>query len=185
MKKIFMTLAAVCVAATMNAQVYVGGGLGLTSTSQDGSTNTKVKLMPEIGYSLNDSWAIGVAFGYAENEQSVTTNNITVSAKNKAFEVNPYVRYTFAKLDKVNLFLDGSVGYMHEDPAAGNKVNTFGLGIKPGIAVNLNDKLSFVAHAGFLGWQNVKADYDGAKAANTFGFDLDGSNLSFGVYYNF
>ena len=36
MKKIFMTLAAVCVAATMNAQVYVGGGLGLASTSQDG-----------------------------------------------------------------------------------------------------------------------------------------------------
>lgn len=43
MKKIFMTLAAVCVAATMNAQVYVGGGLGLASTSQDGDTNTKAQ----------------------------------------------------------------------------------------------------------------------------------------------
>ena len=29
MKKIMMTLAAVCVAATMNAQWYIGGGLGL------------------------------------------------------------------------------------------------------------------------------------------------------------
>ena len=185
MKKIFMTLAAVCVAATMNAQVYVGGGLGLASTSQDGNTNTKLKLMPEIGYNINDSWAIGVAFGYAENEQKVKAGNLTVSAKDKVFQINPYARYTFAKFDKVNLFLDGGLDYIHEDPAAGNKVNTFGLGIKPGIAVNLNDKLSFVAHAGFLGWQSEKEDVDGAKAANTFGFDLDGSNLSFGVYYNF
>ena len=185
MKKFFMTLAAVCVAATMNAQVYVGGGLGLASTSQDGDTNTKLKLMPEIGYNINDSWAIGVAFGYSEYEQKVTNGNLTVSAKDKVFQINPYARYTFAKFDKVNLFLDGGFDYIHEDPAAGHKVNTFGLGIKPGIAVNLNDKLSFVAHAGFLGWQSEKEDVDGAKAANTFGFDLDGSNLSFGVYYNF
>ena len=31
MKKIFMTLAAVACAATMNAQLYVGGQLGFTS----------------------------------------------------------------------------------------------------------------------------------------------------------
>lgn len=185
MKKIFMTLAAVCVAATMNAQVYVGGGLGLASTSQDGNTNTKLKLMPEIGYNINDSWAIGVAFGYAEDEYSTKVATKTVSVKDKLFQISPYARYTFAKFDKVNLFLDGGFDYIHEDPAAGNKVNTFGLGIKPGIAVNLNKNLSFVAHAGFLGWQSEKEDVDGAKAANTFGFNLDGSDLSFGVYYNF
>ena len=34
MKKIFMTLAAVCFAATMNAQVYVGGSLGFNAWSE-------------------------------------------------------------------------------------------------------------------------------------------------------
>ena len=176
MKKIFMTLAAVCVAATMNAQGYIGGGIGLQSTSHDGNTNTTIKLMPEVGYNLNDSWALGIALGYGEVKAG--------DDKDKVFTVNPYARYTFAKFDKVNLFVDGSVAYAHTD-YAGDKTNAFSVGLKPGVAVNLNDKLSFVAHAGFLGYKNEKADHEGAKAFNTFGFDLDGSDLSFGFYYNF
>ena len=184
MKKIFMTLAAVCVAATMNAQTYIGGGLGLTSTSHDGNTETNIKLMPEVGYNLNDSWAIGIALGYGENKNTVKHDNVEVSTKTKVFTVNPYARYTFAKFDKVNLFIDGGLDYTHKD-VAGDKTNEFAVGLKPGIAVNLNDKLSFVAHAGFLGYVNEKADREGAKAYNTFGFNLDGSALSFGFYYNF
>ena len=171
-----MTLAAVCVAATMNAQGYIGGGIGLQSTSHDGNTNTTIKLMPEVGYNLNDSWALGIALGYGEVKAG--------DDKDKVFTVNPYARYTFAKFDKVNLFVDGGIGYLNTKYNT-YKNNTFEIGVKPGVAVNLNDKLSFVAHAGFLGWSTSKADYDGAKAFNTFGFDLDGSDLSFGFYYNF
>ena len=36
MKKIMMTLVAVAMATTMNAQVYVGGGVGLAVESYDG-----------------------------------------------------------------------------------------------------------------------------------------------------
>ena len=185
MKKIFMTLAAVCVAATMNAQAYIGGGIGLQSTSHDGNSTTTIKLMPEIGYNLNDSWAIGIALGYGEDKYTVKDDKgAEVSIKTKAFTVNPYARYTFAKFDKVNLFVDGSVAYTHTD-YTGDKTNAFSVGLKPGVAVNLNDKLSFVAHAGFLGWTTSKPDVDGAKSTNEFGFDLDGSDLSFGFYYNF
>ena len=63
MKKIFMTLVAVCFAATMNAQVYVGGSLGFNAwSSQENAgdrSETTFKIMPEIGYNINDSWAIG------------------------------------------------------------------------------------------------------------------------------
>ena len=133
---------------------------------------------------LNEDWAVGIAVGYGEHKTTLKSGNLKTTAKVKAFEIAPYARYTFAKFDKVNLFVDGAVDYLHTDNA-GDKNNTFSIGLKPGVAVNLNDKLSFVAHAGFLGYQNSKDDYEGAKAANTFGFDLDGSNLSFGVYYNF
>ena len=67
---------------------------------------------------------------------------------------------------------------------AGTKINTFGIGFKPGVAVNLNEKLSFVAHVGFLGYENEKVKGDD-KSTNSFGLDLSGNNLSFGVYYNF
>ena len=188
MKKIMMTLAAVAVAATMNAQVYVGGELGFETTSQDGVSNTSLTLMPEIGYNLDENWAVGISFGYGQisNENKVVDalgNEATVTVKNKRFIINPYARYTFLKLDKVNVFVDGGLSYAHYDNA-GSKNNQFAIGVRPGVAINLNDKLSFVSHFGWLGYKNSKDDYDGAKAANTFGFDVN-SKVSFGMYYNF
>ena len=182
-----MTLAAVAVAATMNAQVYVGGSLGFETTSHDGDTNSRLTLIPEIGYNLDENWAVGIAFGYGQtkNTEEVTVGGTTaeVSVTNKKFVINPYARYTFAKFDKVNVFVDGGLEYAHYDNG-GSKSNAFGLGVRPGVAVNLNDKLSFVSHFGWLGYKYQKDDYDGAKAANTFGLELD-SKVSFGLYYNF
>ena len=55
---------------------------------------------------------------------------------------------------------------------------------KPDVAIALNNKLSFVAHVGFLGYESVK-NVDTKEKVNTFGLDLDGNALSFGLYYNF
>ncbi len=184
MKKMMMTLAAIAVAATMNAQGYIGGSLGFESASQDGNSETFFKIMPEVGYNLSDNLAVGIVLGYGENKTSVKENGVKTTAKVKAFTVSPYARYTFAKFDKVNLFVDGGISYAHSD-FAGSKNNTFGVGLKPGVAVNLTEKLSFVSHLGFLGYTNSKDDVEGAKALNTFGVDLDATSLSFGLYYNF
>ena len=174
MKKIMMTIVAAFIATAMNAQGYIGGSLGFKTTSYDGESTTTWSIMPEVGYNLNDSWAIGTTIGYGQSGKG--------DAKLKKFTVAPYVRYTVAKLDKVNVFLDGGVGYTHTD-LAGAKVNSFNVGIEPGVAVNLNDKLSFVAHFGFLGYETSKLK--GAdKSTNSFELDLD-SNLSFGLYLNF
>ena len=176
MKKIMMTLAAVCVAATMNAQAYLGGSLGFATSSYDGNSTTVWSILPEVGYNLDENWAVGLTVGYGEAKDA-NKNKV------KNFQISPYVRYTAVKLDKVNVFLDGGIGYEHED-VVGVKTNTFSVGIKPGVAVNLNDKLSFVTHFGFLGYENEKVK--GAdKSTNSFGLSVDGSNLSFGVYYNF
>ena len=184
MKKMMMIAAMMVAAISANAQVYVGGGIGFQTTSQGDNTNTIVKLVPEIGYNLDENWAVGVALAYGHTKNSVETNGVEVSVKSNVYGINPYARYTFAKFDKVNLFVDGGIEYVHTK-SGDSKNNQFGIGLKPGVAVNLNDKLSFVAHVGFLGYQYDKDDYEGAKAANTFGFDLDGSKLSFGLYYNF
>ena len=94
MKKIFMTLAAVCFAATMNAQVYVGGSLSLNAwSSQENAgdrSETTFKIMPEIGYNINDSWAIGTVLGYESNKWT-GVQGISESA----FTIAPYARYTF------------------------------------------------------------------------------------------
>jgi len=177
MKKIILTMMAAMVAVVMDAQVYVGGAVGFQTVSHDGNSTTAFALKPEAGYKLNDDWAVGLQVGYAESGKD--------ESKQKTFIINPYVRYNAVKFDKVSLFLDGTVGYTSVDNKSSHKTNTWGIGVRPGISVSLNDKLNFVSHMGFLGYNSSKPDYDGAKATNTFGFELDTTGLDFGLFYNF
>lgn len=174
MKKIMMTLAAIAFAATMNAQVYVGGSLGYNhSKVEDVKTNT-FSIVPEIGYNLDENFAVGMGIGY--------TYSKTDDVKSNGFEISPYLRYTFAKLDKVNVFCDLGIAYEY-NKTGDIKTNSFGVGLFPGLAVNLNDKISFVTKFGALSYVHSKVT-DGPKADN-FNIGLDGNKLQFGVYYNF
>ena len=144
MKKIMMIAAMMVAAVSANAQAYVGGGIGFQTTSQGDNTNTVIKIMPEIGYNLSENWAVGIALGYGHSKNTVSANGVDVSVKTDVFSINPYARYTFVKFEKVNLFVDGGVGYTHTK-AGDAKNNQFAIGLMPGVAVNLNEKLSFVA----------------------------------------
>ena len=188
MKKIFAIALVAMMTMTANAQVYVGGTVGVKSLSSDGTSATSFTIAPELGYNLNDSWAIGVGVGYSTNNIAYNEAGGFAGKLDKnvnTFTVSPYVRYTFAKLDKVNFFADGIVSYAN----TGNsdvKVNAFGIGIQPGVAINLNEKVSFVAKLGQIGWSTAKADVDGTKAVNEIDFSLNSlAALNFGLYFNF
>ncbi len=177
MKKIYMTLVAVMIAVCASAQVYVGGNVGISSVDVDGADNeTYYKLLPEVGYKFNDDWAAGVMFGWSKG--AIDLGSISVGAT-QTFEINPYARYTFFHSKVVNLFCDGGFGYKHYNGTA----NQWSIGLKPGIEVKIN-KFSLVAHVGFLGWEQIKGIDDGPKASE-WGINLDGNNITFGVYYNF
>lgn len=177
MKKIFMTMFAAIVAASVSAQVYVGGGVGVASVTNDYNGNsvdgTVFKFVPEVGYTFNDNWAAGVAFGW---------EGATEGGK-KTLSVNPYARYTFVKSGKVSVFVDGSLGYAHTYNS-GCDIDEFSVGLKPGVAVSLNDHLSFVTHVGFVGYQNEKDNNTKVKT-DIWGVDVDGRNIVLGLYYNF
>ena len=183
-----MTLAAVCVAATMNAQVYVGGTLGFKSLSSDGNSASSFTINPELGYNLDENLAVGISLGYTTSNIAFDKDGAFAGKLDKntnTFSIAPYVRYTFAKLDKVNFFCDGMINYI----STGNsdsKINTFGVGVQPGVAVNLNDKVSFVAKLGEIGYANAKGNWDNAVAVNSFNFSLSSlAALNFGLYFNF
>ena len=64
MKKIFMSMAAMVVAISASAQVYVGGGVGISSTKVgDGDSKLSYKFVPEIGYQFNKNWEAGLSVG--------------------------------------------------------------------------------------------------------------------------
>ncbi len=179
MKKIFMTLAAAIIAVSASAQVYVGGNVGISSVKLgDADAETSYKFLPEVGYNINDNWAVGMSLGWAKGTP-VTIENVNALAE--TFEVNPYVRFTPFHTQYINVFFDGGLGYKKFNRNLGSD---WSIGIRPGVAVNLNQHFSFVAHVGFLGykWHDPKGD---AKNSSAWGVDLDGNNVTFGLYYNF
>jgi hypothetical protein len=180
MKKIVMTFVAAVMAVSASAQVYVGGNVGIASydPGYEGSkSETVYSVLPEIGYSFDSDWAAGVAFGWSKG--ALRQNDLTFDSNmTHTFEVNPYVRYTAIKGKVVNVFVDGAFGYKHYNDLG----NSWSLGLKPGVAVNV-DKFSFVAHIGFVGYENFKPE--GGDASSVWGVDFDGNNISLGVYYNF
>ncbi len=173
MKKILVTALVALLTISASAQVYVGGQVGAWRNHTENLTNFSIA--PEVGYNLSDNWALGIAVGYQYDYVD--------GAKCNTIGVNPYARYTFAKFGPVNLFADGGFEFASRKWKGADAASVWAVGIKPGVAVNLTEKLSFVSHVGFLGYRdsNDHAIHDN----DGFGFNLDNSDLTFGLYYNF
>ena len=190
MKKIILMAAFAVASVAASAQVYVGGGLGFSSDKAahpegvEVKAKDTIKILPEVGYKLDDKMAVGIALGFNHSKQG--------DVKSTGFSVAPYFRYTFVKWNNVGLFADAQFAYENlkdEDVQGGqkveNKTNTWSLGIKPGVSVDLTENVTFLAKVGWLGYRSSKPDGDGMKASSEFGVDADLTNLSFSMLFNF
>lgn len=154
-------------AMVASAQLYVGGGLGYAKSEVGGVDKTEWSIRPEVGYTLNDNWAFGVALGYSDVKDASST-----------FSVNPYARYTFLRAGSFSIFADGGANFNRKKPDTGDSVTTWGLSVKPGVAYAINENFSIVAHLGDGLYYN---DLDEDKE---YGLDF-GNGLSFSLYYSF
>lgn len=162
MKKIFVAAVAACMALAANAQVYVGGGVGLWNNSD--TKNTSVSVLPEIGYTLNENMAIGTVVG-VDWSKDIKTDIV----------IAPYFRYTFADLGAVKVFADAALSVTLHNPKVGDDETIWSVGVLPGIAIPVTDNISFVSHLGGIG-------YDSNSNLN---LGLNGNNVTAGIYYNF
>ncbi|MBD5294329.1 MAG: porin family protein [Muribaculaceae bacterium] len=160
------------------SKVYVGGNIGVWHNQTDDYTSASI--LPEIGYNFNQKWTFGTQIGY----QYIGDGDV----HNNSFVLNPYARYTFYRAGMVQLFCDGGVDFAL-GATGGDHIDTdtsvvFGIGFKPGVALNVHKHVSIVAHLGFLGYKgaNDAAEMGGFKKG--FGFDFSNA-LNFGFYYNF
>ena len=170
MKKIVFFLFATMLVASVKAQVYVGGTVGLWHN--DDLDATFFKLEPEVGYNLSEKWAVGGVLAFAHGK--------TDGSKYNAFALAPYARYSYYENKIVRLFVDGGFGFSTQKVKGADSVNGFEIGFKPGIAIKLNSKFSAVAKCGFLGYRD---DY--MTGDNGYGFAFTSEDLSFGFHYEF
>ena len=194
-------MAVMAVAAlNANAQWWAGGSFGLDFSStgkiNDDKNTTSFEIAPEVGYNLNDKWAVAIALGFG------TTNNSSVDAgwrngtdviysqqtiargttkedeSSTYFSIAPYARYTICKTAPVSFFVDGGFGFKFFNHERGSQMN---IGVRPGVAFSATKKLSLVATTGYLGYlKNSEKAGDGSK----FLFGCFNS-INFGAYYNF
>lgn len=193
MKKLFLTLAVAAASLTASAQVYLGGEVGFWRNTDANHTN--VTIHPEIGYKLSDKWDLGIGVGFTHNYYGKGEDfdgNTLYKAKVNGFQVDPYARWSFVKFGPVSLFLDMGFGvntYKVKHDLAGHTETSdaqvaWRVGVQPGVKVALTKKVDFIAHMGFLGYQDADDSYN-AYGEDGFGFNFNSTNLNFGLVYNF
>ena len=204
MKKILLTALVAVAALTANAQGYIGGTLGFNSSKTPGATEVttnRFTIAPEVGYSLDEKWGLGLRLGYTYNKRKSTTAGVSTEGNSSTFNVEPYARYQALTWGKANIFVDGGVNLGVSSAKNMKSGLELGVFITPGIAFNLNEKFSLVARVnrlfGFGYAKQQVPDVAGAPDAPTsFGFGvndelnersgiLNVGSLTFGVYYNF
>lgn len=171
MKKVLMTLFVMFAVVTAYAQeMYVGGGISLWRDTD--AEVSSFSISPDFGYGLNEKWSVGGQLVLAVNDNGY---------KHTSFAIAPYARFSYYENSIVRLFLDMGFGISVDKIKNGSSETGFEVGVKPGLAVKLNDNFSFITKVGFAGFRD---DYLlGDKSG--FGVDVDGERISIGIEYAF
>lgn len=186
MKKQILSIAIVmaCLIPGVNAQNrgdwWIGGSVGVDYTKvKNGNEVTKFNILPEAGYAFSDRWAVGMSLGYVHDEYMSGADKV----KRDGFKINPFARWSFYRSNFANLFLDGGAGYTYIDNKFTDKeTNAFEVGIRPGVMVNVSDRVSILGKFGFLGYEYDKT---GSTKTNRFAANFDLDQIQLGVNFRF
>ncbi|WP_288057392.1 porin family protein [Xylanibacter rodentium] len=176
MKKLFLAAAMMVASLAASAQVYVGGSLGFLSekANEDADALNTFSIKPEVGYNLNENWAVGIQLGYLSKD---INKDVTAGLIN----VTPYARYTFAKTGIASFFVDG--GLTFEFGTADAEGTNWGVGVRPGVKLAVSEKVDVIGKLGYLGYKKNDEKFDGGKSA--FGLNIDNTDIEVGVNFNF
>lgn len=178
MKKVLMTLMVMFAVVTAYAQeMYVGGGISLWRDTD--AELSSFSISPDFGYELNEKWSVGGQLILDFNSE----DELLYLYKDKytSFAIAPYARFSYFENGIVRLFLDMGFGISINKPKHGDSNSGFEVGVKPGLAIKLNDNFSFVTKVGFAGFRD---DYLYSKR-DGFGVGVSGEDISIGIEYAF
>ena len=188
MKKVLLTFAVVIMAIAANAQVWMGGSFGFTSTkaSKDVKPVYNYSIAPEVGFVLTPELDLAIGLKYAGQSFKDEVLGAPVKENVSTISVQPYLRYKAINCGKVGFFIDGGFEYGYGMAKAtlgtvSEEGNTsyFMVGLKPGVSFAASDNITFAARIGSLGYYKQK---DGESR---WGVNVDNSAFTFGVYWTF
>lgn len=204
MKKILLAAVVAACSLAANAQVWLGGSLGVSFNKTESTVNdatTKVNLnsfsiSPVIGYELSEKWDLGLEarYGNAESKYEKSDNRSSSSI----FLINPFARYKFANVGIATFFVDGGfeVGKTSTEQTSvsvnglttnhtESTTNNLNIGVRPGVKLALTKNLEAETHLGYIGYQRTKSDSNEEQVSKDFGMSVSSSDLYFGLIWKF
>ncbi|QRE60890.1 Flavobacterial-specific protein antigen [Flavobacterium psychrophilum] len=203
MKKVLLTAIAVFTFGFANAQkssILVAGTVGFNSTSQGDTKSSGFDFSPKVGYQFSENMTVGIEGSFRNNTETSTTGSIsfgpitlpgisqeTVYTNTK---IGAFFRYAQPLAGVFSAFADLGVGMQSRKTSVNTpgstdlKSNGFYIGVTPAIGVDMKKGFCLNFAIGGLGYNTMKADADGAKAANNFELNF-GKQVSVGISKNF
>ncbi|WP_298765479.1 hypothetical protein [uncultured Polaribacter sp.] len=153
------------------------------------SENSQTRLLGSVGYVLAKSnLELGLSIGYDRSDlvSFLSENNDKLVSINFA----PYIKKYFILNDKFALHLKGALafgkGYIESDMSNDEfDLNQVGFIIRPGFVYFLTNKIGLIGNIGSLAYisSTTKFRTGSDSKSKTFGFNLNGSNISLGIAF--
>ncbi len=193
MKKI-LSIAAIAVLGIFGTQAqdggfekgdfYATGSVGFTTTSQGEASTDTYTFSPGAGYFISENIAL---------EAQLTFGSATVEVGGNATDSSTAggglgAVYFFTPSNKFTFTTGLGLAYIRTSVGSGDNAldtNTFGVNLFPGVHYFVSDHVVLRASVAALAFQSTKMDVEGAVARNTFGFNLNLTDVNFGIVYKF
>jgi hypothetical protein len=205
MKKVFFIISILGLfIGHANSQLFVGGNFNISSTANkyvddDGTTNkgnaaTSFYIIPKAGYFLNENFAVGAGIGYGLYRSSNRADNEFVTL-NSSFNIIPFVRYYFAKVDRFSMFAEGGTQLVfgsdktrfQNTTTQGDKTFELKLYVNPSVSFDISDNFSLEAVIGslYFGSTTRKEPDNDKHIKSDIGLRLNLTSINIGAIYKF
>ncbi|MBS1764228.1 MAG: outer membrane beta-barrel protein [Bacteroidetes bacterium] len=193
---IFICLMAVNVSFAQKGSILINGNLSFYATNTK-SNNHKDKtrdfrFAPGIGYRLTDNFLVGLKVGYFSN---VNDPEGDIKTTNKGMTVGPYARYYYPLNDIFSIYGQFDFLYTHSNEenvtyfnfTSTQKNKGCRISVSPHINAHVGKGWSLNFGFGTLGFDSITSipEQGEQSTQNTFGMDLNGSSIDWGVSYTF
>jgi len=209
MKKalILSTTLLVFLALGVKAQFFVGGGLGVYSSSSattfgsttyDDSKSFSLDFYPKVGYFMTKKFALGLGLGIGTSKYTqFSSNGDETITKSNYWDIAPFARFYFKKIGDFSFFGEGELSFgnnkvKHEYPGgySDSEDKSFNISerISPGISYSLTEKIELEAILGGIHsttsidtYPAAETNEDYKDVSTSFGLDLGLDDLYFGI----
>ena len=191
MSKFLFTVVSCFICTSLNAQennqygnfnvgdVYVSGILSYTSTSFNDDSDVDFRFAPSLGYLIRPNIALQFSFIYDSY-----SSEILYETEGDFYGIGFGIRHFLTPEKRFTLTNSISVSSLQTDNEE-YKINTIGFSISPGFNYFVSEKFALNASIAPISYIISKPDVKDAESTTFFSFDLNLSNINFGLLYKF